>query len=191
MSLQHRIRRIAIGLALMFFALCALVPGMYLMAILIFVPGLYLTLSGCLDEFPDDAPQADAETHKPWYSRPWVLLLFSAVPVAAMILCASWLFPAPTEAKYIAHPTPISTKQDPATWETEAANDEPVTTADAETSSTAADQQTYILNTSTKVFHRTDCSSVEKMNEENKTLITAARDEIIADGYSACGTCNP
>jgi len=50
---------------------------------------------------------------------------------------------------------------------------------------------TYVLNTSTKKFHYTWCNDVGKMNPENKQVVTADRDEIIAAGYSSCGHCNP
>ena len=51
--------------------------------------------------------------------------------------------------------------------------------------------ETYVCNTSTKKFHRPDCRSVSTMKEENKKTVTAARSELIADGYSPCQTCNP
>lgn len=50
---------------------------------------------------------------------------------------------------------------------------------------------TYVLNTSTKKFHYPSCKDVDKMNSENKEVVTADRNEIIAAGYSPCGHCNP
>ena len=50
---------------------------------------------------------------------------------------------------------------------------------------------TYIVNTSSKKFHKPTCSSASKISDKNKAEITATREEMIADGYSPCGTCNP
>lgn len=50
---------------------------------------------------------------------------------------------------------------------------------------------TYILNTNTHKFHYPTCSSVGQMNESNKQEYTGGRDDLIAQGYSPCGRCNP
>ena len=49
----------------------------------------------------------------------------------------------------------------------------------------------YILNTNTKKFHYSDCSSVRKMSEKNKKEYIGTRDSIINQGYSSCGICHP
>ena len=50
----------------------------------------------------------------------------------------------------------------------------------------------YIANKgSSKKFHEPDCRHVSDMKEENKIYYTATREEMIALGYSPCGTCNP
>ena len=49
----------------------------------------------------------------------------------------------------------------------------------------------YIANKSSKKFHKPTCSSVSKMSDKNKLEITATRAEMIADGYTPCGICNP
>lgn len=49
----------------------------------------------------------------------------------------------------------------------------------------------YILNTSTKVFHLPSCPSTGKMKDSNKLSSTQPREELIADGYSPCGNCDP
>ncbi len=61
------------------------------------------------------------------------------------------------------------------------------------TDDNAADsiQYTYILNTNTKKFHYSSCSSVKKMSDSNKKEYTGVRDDLIAQGYSPCGNCNP
>ena len=49
----------------------------------------------------------------------------------------------------------------------------------------------YVLNTSSKKFHLPTCSSVKQMNESNKTTFSGTREELIAQGYTPCGNCNP
>lgn len=49
----------------------------------------------------------------------------------------------------------------------------------------------YVLNTNTRKFHYPDCSSVNRMNDSNKEYYTGSRDDLIAQGYSPCGRCNP
>ena len=51
--------------------------------------------------------------------------------------------------------------------------------------------QTYILNTNTMKFHYPGCRSVNQMSEHNKQEVFASRDELLAQGYSPCGNCNP
>lgn len=48
----------------------------------------------------------------------------------------------------------------------------------------------YVLNTSTKKFHRPDCSSVKKIKPENYGTCDS-RESAIAQGYSPCKICNP
>lgn len=54
-----------------------------------------------------------------------------------------------------------------------------------------AQKMTYILNTSTKVFHRSDCSRVDEMSTKNKSQHTGTREDMIDRGYKPCGRCNP
>lgn len=49
----------------------------------------------------------------------------------------------------------------------------------------------YIVNTNTKKFHYTYCSSVSDMKEKNKLEYTGQRDELIEQGYTPCGRCKP
>lgn len=50
---------------------------------------------------------------------------------------------------------------------------------------------TYVLNTNTMKFHYSTCSSVGKIKAENKGAYTGNRDDLIAQGYEACGNCHP
>ena len=49
----------------------------------------------------------------------------------------------------------------------------------------------YVLNTSSMKFHYSDCSSVSKMNDKNKEIFIGTRDELVSNGYSPCGYCDP
>ncbi len=49
----------------------------------------------------------------------------------------------------------------------------------------------YVLNTSSKKFHRPDCPSVDSMSEKNQQEYHGTREELIAQGYEPCGSCNP
>ena len=52
-------------------------------------------------------------------------------------------------------------------------------------------EYTYILNTKTKKVHLPSCSSAASIKEENKAGSTKTLDELLSDGYSACGICKP
>lgn len=49
----------------------------------------------------------------------------------------------------------------------------------------------YVVNTNTGKFHSPSCSQVHKMNDENKWEYYGSRDDLINQGYSPCGKCNP
>lgn len=53
------------------------------------------------------------------------------------------------------------------------------------------EQQTYILNTSSKKFHTPDCSSVAKIGASNKQTYTGSRSDLLAQGYQPCNICKP
>lgn len=50
---------------------------------------------------------------------------------------------------------------------------------------------TYILNTNSKKFHKPTCGSVDDMLEANKEEYSGTREQLIAEGYSPCGSCDP
>ncbi len=54
-----------------------------------------------------------------------------------------------------------------------------------------AKEHTYILNTNTKKFHLSSCSSVRQMSPRNKKVYTGKRKYLIRKGYSPCGRCKP
>lgn len=49
----------------------------------------------------------------------------------------------------------------------------------------------YVLNTSSKKFHYSDCGSAKQISDKNREESTLSRDELIAQGYSPCGNCDP
>lgn len=49
----------------------------------------------------------------------------------------------------------------------------------------------YVLNTSSMKFHLPDCGSVKLMSDQNREDVEADRKDLIAQGYSPCGNCNP
>ena len=52
------------------------------------------------------------------------------------------------------------------------------------------DTEEYVLNTSTKKFHHSWCSSVNRIKASNYSTCIG-RDTAIAMGYTSCGNCNP
>ena len=53
------------------------------------------------------------------------------------------------------------------------------------------EQVKFVLNTSSRKFHRTDCSSVQDIKKENRQDYTGARQDLIDLGYKPCGNCDP
>ena len=49
----------------------------------------------------------------------------------------------------------------------------------------------YVGNRSTMVFHRPDCNRVPLMSVSNHIALWDPRDDIVAKGYTPCGTCCP
>ena len=49
----------------------------------------------------------------------------------------------------------------------------------------------YIVNKRSQVFHSPDCLSTEQMAQNNKLFSEKSREELMAEGYSPCGICNP
>lgn len=63
--------------------------------------------------------------------------------------------------------------------------------ASDEAPSDTGKESTYILNTSSRKFHKPDCGSVETISPSNKKSYTGTREELINQGYEACGKCKP
>ena len=63
--------------------------------------------------------------------------------------------------------------------------------SDEEWVTQAPTEKDYVLNTKTKKFHNPWCGSVADMSEANKGEYFGFRADLIAQGYLACGSCNP
>ena len=49
----------------------------------------------------------------------------------------------------------------------------------------------YVLNTNSKKFHLSGCSGAASIREANRQEVKTTREDLIAQGYSPCGTCKP
>lgn len=49
----------------------------------------------------------------------------------------------------------------------------------------------YVLNNSTRKFHRPDCGSVNSIKASNRKDVRESRDVLIQQGYEPCKKCNP
>ncbi len=54
-----------------------------------------------------------------------------------------------------------------------------------------AAEPTYILNISSEKFHVPTCESVSKTKEKNRREFFGTREEVLRQGYTPCGSCNP
>ncbi len=64
--------------------------------------------------------------------------------------------------------------------------------SDTPTSNTPTNTDTeYVLNTKSKKIHLPDCSSVGKIEEDNKEVTDKSKEELINMGYEPCGACKP
>ncbi len=49
----------------------------------------------------------------------------------------------------------------------------------------------YVVNTSSKKFHKVDCKNADKISDKNKEIVNESRDELISGGYEPSKCCNP
>ncbi len=54
-----------------------------------------------------------------------------------------------------------------------------------------SEEETYVLNTNTRKFHKADCSGAEDIKAKNREEYTGSREELIEEGYQPCGRCRP
>lgn len=65
------------------------------------------------------------------------------------------------------------------------------TTAEVKSTNSKTGSNTYILNTGSMKFHKPSCSSVSKMNDNNKEEYVGNAVDLKNKGYSPCGICKP
>lgn len=59
------------------------------------------------------------------------------------------------------------------------------------TENNASTDTEYVLNTKSKKIHLPDCSSVAKIEEDNKEVTDKSKEELLREGYEPCGSCKP
>lgn len=86
-----------------------------------------------------------------------------------------------------------TTAAETTTAETTTAATEPPAPAQEETPAEqpAANVFTYVINTGSGIFHYPSCSSAKRISDANRSEYTGTRDDLIAQGYSPCGNCDP
>ena len=57
--------------------------------------------------------------------------------------------------------------------------------------SSETNENTFILVSSTKKYHKTDCTYAKNAKEENKETTNQTKEEIEKQGYAPCGSCKP
>lgn len=65
------------------------------------------------------------------------------------------------------------------------------TTISNENTSNTTLSSKYILNTSSKKFHDSNCGNAQDIKEKNKEESNLSREELVSKGYSPCGVCKP
>ena len=105
--------------------------------------------------------------------------------------------PKPTEEPTSA-PTPQATKAptaEPTKAATKAPTAKPTTKATkaptAKPTPDAEKENSYVLNTNTKKFHRPGCSEVKRIKSEHRKNYKGTRKSVISMGYQPCKKCNP
>lgn len=80
---------------------------------------------------------------------------------------------------------------DYATGESSLTGSSSETTVVPDDSDTQTQTASYILNKNTKKIHLPSCYSIDQMKESNKEYYTGDIDDLLSNGYSRCGNCNP
>lgn len=62
---------------------------------------------------------------------------------------------------------------------------------DTKNQETTTEESKYILNTNAKKFHKPDCASVKTISKTNQKEFYGNREELLQEGYTPCGRCNP
>lgn len=95
---------------------------------------------------------------------------------------------APTDSWQAGEPTQNSQTGNSAT-NSSTSSDATENSDDAGTDEPPASDITYVLNIKSMKFHKPSCRSLP--SDANRKDVTLSRDEVINQGYSACGVCKP
>lgn len=60
-----------------------------------------------------------------------------------------------------------------------------------DTYESSVDSETWVLNTNSKKIHESDCRHVSDIAEQNRSEPDKTLEELLAEGYTLCGTCKP
>lgn len=95
----------------------------------------------------------------------------------------------PTEPPVTEPPAPQPPVTEPPV--TEPPVTEPPVTEPPVTEPPATGETEYILNTNSMKFHDPDCEWAQKISDRNRQDYTGSREDLIEQGYTPCGGCNP
>ena len=79
----------------------------------------------------------------------------------------------------------------PVVTDAEDAQTQPAYEEDTQETQSGSTAMTYVINTNSGKFHYPDCASAKRISDSNREEYTGSREELIAEGYSPCGNCNP
>lgn len=111
-----------------------------------------------------------------------------ALLLAGTLLAGAWHF---SQAAAPVPPVWLSPSAAPAETAEPSAAIAPSVSAAPGPTGEAPIAEAYVLNTSSRRFHRPECSSVRDMKPDNRRDFTGSRDEVIGMGYAPCGRCKP
>lgn len=192
MAFQKRLRVLVIAALFVALAICTFVVQQYTYTFLLAAAGYWLLALGIFGDFSDAADESAA---RPMRFRPWMAaaLVMFALAAAAVY----WALPARTWEPRAAEDMQLSVDRSGAEdaglrqqFVSELVS--PDDTATGDSIQLPLDETTeYVLNTNTGVFHRPECSYVEKMADENRLRYTGTREAVLDMDYEPCGHCNP
>ena len=114
-----------------------------------------------------------------------------AVGIAVVLLLSGVMnFPAAQKEEADVTRVVITEKSTPAPTATPVPTVKPTSTPKPTPAPTPAERE-YVLNTSSKKFHKPTCASVDDIGPGNRQSFTGTRDELLTMGYDPCGRCNP
>lgn len=192
MAFQKRLRYLVLAALFICLAICTFAMQQYTYTLLLAAVGYWLLAIGIFGDFSD----ADAElSARPFQFRPWMAVALIVFALAAFAVF--WGHPARTWAPRTAEDIQLTVDRSGAEdaglhqqFVSETVGQEksaPEPSIQLPLDETAE----YVLNTNTRVFHNASCTYVGKMADENKSVYTGTREDVLAMDYEPCGHCNP